>query len=74
MNKLLLCVLCVFALFAAVAPCFADTVNGVLAEERVVNLAARSGQVVHQRGRRSQRCPLQGSPRAGSTAIRAWPS
>jgi len=38
MNRLLLCVLCVFALFASVAPCLADTVNGVLAEERVVNL------------------------------------
>ena len=38
MNKLLLSLLCVFALFAAVVPCFADTVNGVLAEERVVNL------------------------------------
>ncbi len=40
MNKLLACVLCVLALFAAVVPCFADTAaaNGVLAEERVVNL------------------------------------
>ena len=38
MNKLLLCVLCLLATFAAVVPCFADTVNGVLAEERVVNL------------------------------------
>ena len=38
MNKLLLSLLCVLALFAAVVPCFADTVNGVLAEERVVNL------------------------------------
>ena len=38
MNKLLLCVLCLLAAFAAVVPCFADTVNGVLAEERVINL------------------------------------
>ena len=37
MNKLL-CVLCVFALFTAAVPCSADTVNGVLAEERVVSL------------------------------------
>ena len=38
MNKLLLCVLCLLAAFAAIVPCFADTVNGVLAEERVINL------------------------------------
>ena len=38
MNKLLVCVLCVLAMFAAAVPCLADTVNGVLAEERVVNL------------------------------------
>ena len=38
MNKLLLCVLCLLAVFAAVTPCLADTVNGVLAEERVINL------------------------------------
>ena len=44
MNKLLLCVLCVLALFAAVVPCFADTVNGVLAEERVVNLPNDQGK------------------------------
>jgi hypothetical protein len=44
MNKLLLCVLCVLALFAAVAPCFADTVNGVLAEDRVVNLPNDQGK------------------------------
>ena len=44
MNKLILCVLCVLALFAAVVPCFADTVNGVLAEERVVNLPNDQGK------------------------------
>ena len=44
MNKLLLCVLCVLALFAAVVPCLADTVNGVLAEERVVNLPNDQGK------------------------------
>ncbi len=44
MNKLLLCVLCVLALFATVTPCFADTVNGVLAEERVVNLPQDAGK------------------------------
>ena len=38
MNKLLLCVLCVLASSWPWLPCFADTVNGVLAEERVVNL------------------------------------
>ena len=38
MNKLLLSVLCLLAVFAAAVPCLADTVNGVLAEERVVNL------------------------------------
>jgi hypothetical protein len=39
MNKLLLSVLCVLALFVAAIPCLADnTANGVLAEERVVNL------------------------------------
>ena len=38
MNKLLLSVLCLLAVFAAAMPCLADTVNGVLAEERVVNL------------------------------------
>ena len=37
MNKLL-CVLCVLACFTAAVPCPADTVNGVLAEERVVSL------------------------------------
>ena len=37
MNKLL-CVLCVLACFTAAVPCSADTVNGVLAEERVVSL------------------------------------
>jgi hypothetical protein len=44
MNKLLLCLLCALALFAAVVPCFADTVNGVLAEERVVNLPNDQGK------------------------------
>jgi hypothetical protein len=44
MNKLLLCAMCVVALFAAVVPCFADTVNGVLAEERVVNLPNDQGK------------------------------
>jgi hypothetical protein len=44
MNKLLLCVLCVLALFTAVAPCLADTVNGVLAEERVVSLPNDQGK------------------------------
>ena len=38
MNKLLLSVLCLLAVFAAAVPCLADTVNGVLAEERVVNI------------------------------------
>jgi len=38
MNKLLLSVLCLLAVFAAAVPCLADTVNGVLAEERVINL------------------------------------
>jgi len=40
MNKLVLCVLCVLAFAVAVSatPCRADPVNGVLAEERVVNL------------------------------------
>ena len=40
MNKLLMCVLCVVALCAALVPCFADTSDGVLAEERVVILPA----------------------------------
>ena len=44
MNKLLLCAMCVVALFAAVVPCLADTVNGVLAEERVVNLPNDQGK------------------------------
>ena len=44
MNKLLLCVLCVIAFFAAALPCCADPVNGVLAEERVVNLPQDSGK------------------------------
>ena len=40
MNKLLLCVFCAlaFATAAFMSPCRADTVNGVLAEERIVNL------------------------------------
>jgi hypothetical protein len=44
MNKLLLCLLCALALFAAVAPCCADTVNGVLSEERVVSLPNDQGK------------------------------
>jgi len=44
MNKLLLSVLCLLAVFAAVVPCLADTVNGVLAEERVVNLPQDQGK------------------------------
>lgn len=39
-NVLLYVCLLLLALFTAVTPCFADTVNGVLAEERVVNLPA----------------------------------
>jgi len=42
MNKLLLSVLCLLALTAV--PCFADTVNGVLAEERVINLPQDSAK------------------------------
>lgn len=38
MNKLIASVLCVLALCAVAAPGFADTVNGVLAEERIVKL------------------------------------
>jgi hypothetical protein len=44
MNKLILSVLCAVALCLAVVPCFADTVNGVLAEERVVNLPQDAGK------------------------------
>jgi hypothetical protein len=44
MNKLLLCVLCLLAVFAAAGPCLADTVNGVLVEERVVNLPQDQGK------------------------------
>jgi hypothetical protein len=44
MNKLLLCAMCVVALCAVTAPCLADTVNGVLAEERVVNLPNDQGK------------------------------
>jgi hypothetical protein len=44
MNKLLLSLLCALALFACITPCFADTVNGVLAEERVVNLPQDAGK------------------------------
>lgn len=44
MNKLLLCALCLLAVFAAVVPCLADTVNGVLAEERIVNLPQDQGK------------------------------
>ena len=44
MNKLILSVLCVLALLAAVVPCSADAVIGVLAEERVVNLPNDAGK------------------------------
>ncbi len=44
MNKLFVCMLCVLALLAAVVPCLADTVNGVLAEERVVSLPQDAGK------------------------------
>ena len=44
MNKLLLSVLCLLAVFAAAVPCFADTVNGVLAEERIVSLPQDQGK------------------------------
>lgn len=44
MKNLILCVLCLLALFTVAAPCFADTVNGVLAEERVVNLPVDQGK------------------------------
>ncbi len=40
--KRLLLALCL--VFAALAPCFADTVNGVLAEERVINLPNDQGK------------------------------
>jgi len=43
MNKLVLCALCLLALIATV-PGFADTVNGVLAEERIVNLPQDSAK------------------------------
>ena len=44
MNKFLLSAMCVLALFACITPCIADTVNGVLAEERVVNLPQDAGK------------------------------
>lgn len=44
MKNLIASLLCVLALVAVAAPCFADTVNGVLAEERVVNLPNDSGK------------------------------
>ena len=44
MNKLLLSALCLLAVLTAVTPCLADTVNGVLAEERVVNLPQDQGK------------------------------
>ena len=44
MNRLLLSMLCLLAVLAAVTPCLADTVNGVLAEERVVNLPQDQGK------------------------------
>lgn len=42
MNRLLLCVLCLLAV--AAVPSHADTINGVLAEERVVNLPQDGGK------------------------------
>ena len=45
MNKLIPeCAVCARSLSRSRAPCFADTVNGVLAEERVVNLPNDSGK------------------------------
>ncbi len=44
MNKLLPSVLCLLAVFAVVAPCLGDTVNGVLAEERTVRLPNDQGK------------------------------
>ncbi len=46
MNRVLVSVCCLLAVLAAVVPCFADTatVNGVLAEERVVNLPNDQGK------------------------------
>ena len=44
MKKLLLSALCLLAVFAAATPCLGDTVNGVLAEERVVNLPQDQGK------------------------------
>lgn len=46
MNRLLLSICLVLAMFAAVVPSFADTatVNGVLAQERVVNLPQDQGK------------------------------
>ena len=44
MNKLIASVLCVLALVAVATPCFADAMNGVLAEERVVQLPNDSGK------------------------------
>ena len=44
MNKLLLSVLCLLKVFAAGAACFADTVNGVLAEQRIFSLPQDQGK------------------------------
>ncbi len=44
MNKLLLSALCLLAVFAVIVPCLGDTVNGVLAEERIVNLPKDQGK------------------------------
>ena len=74
MNKLLLCVLCVLALFAAVVPCLADTVNGVLAEERVVNLAATTRASGTSASSAMPTTPATTKSWAGSTATRVWPS
>ena len=74
MNKLLLCVLCVVALFAAVVPCFADTVNGVLAEERVVNLPNDQDKWYISVVGRCRTTPATTKSWAGSTATRVWSS
>ena len=44
MKKLLLSVLCLLAVFTAVVPSRGDTINGVLAQERVVNLPNDQGK------------------------------
>jgi len=44
MNKLLLSALCLLAVFTVVVPCLGNTVNGVLAEERIVSLPKDQGK------------------------------